>query len=186
MPAEAHRRFRADLRARADRGRLQHSEQLAVHSEKTVAVAEWITTRGTPEQKERHRAGLLPTAEVVEAMTDEAFQPLNHRPLYARDGAERLQAYLRQFPEHANATLTAFDLTITVTDATTATEAQWEIVRELQRALPDALVNLRAHQLAWKRHPNTPTMTVFGVRVKYKMGLFILCREYAAPDDGVA
>jgi hypothetical protein len=183
VPAEAHRRFRADLRARAERGDKRHSAELAVHSEKTVVVAEWIATRGTPDQQERHAAGLLPIAEVVEAMTDDAFQVLNHRPIYAHDGAERLQAYLRQFPEYANATVTPFDLTITVDDARTASEAQWEIVRELQQALPDALVNLRAHQLAWKRHPNAPRLTVFGVRVKYKVGPFTLCREYDAPGD---
>jgi hypothetical protein len=48
--------------------------------------------------------------------------------------------------------------------------------------LPGATVTLRAHRLAWKRDAEAPAITVFGARVKYKLGSFTLCREYAAPD----
>jgi len=72
-------------------------------------------------------------------------------------------------------------VTVTATYVQTATEAQWALIQELQAALPGATVTLRAHRLAWKRDAEAPAITVFGARVKYKLGPFTLCREYAAP-----
>ena len=182
VPAEAHRRFRADLRARAERKRQERVAQLAIWEEKQRVMTEWVAARGTPEQRARHAAGALPMAEVVDAMTDEAFQPLSGWPIYARDGADRLQAHIRTFPEYATATVTLADLAITVHDAKIMSQAQWALVQALQQALPGAIVTLRVHRLAWKRDPHAPGITVFGARVKYKHGPFTLCHEYAAPD----
>jgi hypothetical protein len=179
VPPEAHRRFRTDLRARAERRQQERAAQLAVFEEKKRVAAEWIATRGTPEQQARHAAGVLPIAEAVELMTDETFRPLDRWPVYPLDGAERLQAHLRQFPQFAHATVTTRDLVITVADAQRASAAQWALVQELQRALPGATVTLRAHRLAWKLNAAAPTIVVFGARVKYKLGPFMLCREYA-------
>jgi hypothetical protein len=182
IPAEAHRRFRADLRARAEQKSQAHAAQLAIFEEKKRVAADWIAARGTADQQARHAAGVLPMAEAVELMTVETFRPLDPWPIYPLDGAERLQAFLRQFPQHARAVVTSLDLAITVSDVHTATEAQWTLVQALQQALAGAIVTLRAHRLAWKRDPQAPTITVFGARVKYKVGPFTLCREYAAPD----
>jgi hypothetical protein len=151
VPPEAHRRFRADLRARAERRQQERAAQLAVFEEKKRVAAEWIATRGTAEQQARHAAGVLPIAEAVDLMTEEIFRPLSRWPIYPLDGAERLQAHLRQFTKSAQATVTPQDLAITVADAKTASSAQWALVQELQKALPDAAVTIRAHRLAWKR-----------------------------------
>jgi hypothetical protein len=183
VPAEAHRRFRADLRARVEEKREAHAAQLAIHEEKKRAVAEWVGTYGTPDQQARHTAGMLSVEEAVEGMTDQAYRCLRSFPLYARDGAERLQAYLRQSPAYAKAIVTPLDLAITVCDAPDATAAQWEGMQEIKAVLPAAAITLRAHRLAWKGHPDSPTLTVFGVRVKLTVGPFTLCREYAAPDE---
>lgn len=182
VPVEAHRRFRADLRARAEQKQQAHAAQLTIYEEKKRVTAEWIAARGTPEQQTRHAAGVLPMAEAVELMTAETFQPLEPWPMYPLDGAERLQTHLRQFPEYTRATVTPLDLAITVHDVQTASQSQWALVQDLQRALPGAAITLRAHRLAWKRDPAAPGLTVFGARVKYKLGPFTLCREYAAPD----
>src|SRR3954452_2078205 len=63
VPAEAHRRFRADLRAQRDRNLKTRAEQLAQHEEKKRFVAEWIAAHGTPEQRTRANAGVLPIEE---------------------------------------------------------------------------------------------------------------------------
>ena len=186
IPAEAHRRFRADLRARGDRNRQERAAQLAVHQEKKVAIAEWIAAHGTPEQQTRHAAGMLPLEEAIEGMTDELFAVVGDRPLYARDGAARLQAHLRQFPQYADAVVTELDLIVTGTEAVKATAAQWALVQELHSLVPDAAVNLRVHTLAWKPDRQAPTLTLFGVVVTCKIGPFTLRREYAAPDTGTA
>lgn len=182
VPPEAHRRFRADLRDRAEQKRQAHAAQLSVHEEKKRVAAEWIAVHGSPEQQARQAAGVLPVSEVVELITAEMLRPLDAWPIYPLDGAERLQARVRQDPQYDRVTITLQDLAITVKDSPTATEAQWTLVQALQQALPDAAVTLRAHRLAWKKEPRAPTLTVFGARVKYKHGPFTLCREYAAPD----
>jgi hypothetical protein len=74
------------------------------------------------------------------------------------------------------------ELTIIGSDAVKATEAQWERVQELQRVFPDATVVLREHRISWKGHPDTPTLTMYGVLVSCKIGPFDVRREYAAPD----
>lgn len=182
VPPEAHRRFRADLRSRAEQKREEWVAEQATYQEKQRVIAEWVATHGTADQQARHAAGVLPVAEAVEAMTDLGYQPLSRFPLYPLDGAERLQAHLRQYPAYAKVVVTLRDLAITVQDAPDATAQQWARVQEIQQALPEAAATLRAHQLSWKGHPDTPTLTVFGVRVKLKVGPFTLCREYAAPD----
>jgi hypothetical protein len=185
VPAEAHRRFRADLRARADRNRQERAAQLAVHQEKKAEIAVWIATHGTTEQQTRHAAGMLPMEEAIEAMTDEAFAAVGDRPVYPRDGASRLQGHLRQFPQYANASVTELDLIVTGAEAVKATAAQWALVQALQAVVPDATVNLRVHTLAWKTDRQAPMLTLFGAVVTLRVGPFTLRREYQAPDSGV-
>ena len=96
VPPEAHRRFRADLRAKEERNRHDRAEQLALHEEKKRFIAEWIAANGTDEQKVRQAAGVLPMAEAIEGITDREFAVDGRLPLYSRDGAERLQTFLRE------------------------------------------------------------------------------------------
>jgi hypothetical protein len=112
-----------------------------VHEEKKRVVAEWVATHGTPEQQARHAAGMLPMAEVVEGMTDEAFAALADWPRYQRGGAAQLQAHLCQFPQHADVVVTTLDLEVTSKNAVTATAEQWAVVQRIQALVPDATVN---------------------------------------------
>lgn len=182
VPLEAHRRFRADLRARREHNQQERAAQLALHEEKKRFIAEWIAAHGTPEQQARQAAGMLPMEEVIEAMTDEAFSALRDRPLYTRDGVAGMQAHLRQFPEYAGAVVTPADLVVTGSNAVKASAAQWAAVKELQALLPDANVTLRIHKLNWKREPKGPALTLVGVLVTRKAGPFTFRREYVGPE----
>ena len=179
VPAEAHRRFRADLRARRERNLQDRAAQLALHEEKKRFIADWIAANGTPEQRERQAASMLPMEEAIEAITDHAFAALAHQPRYIHDGAERLQAHLRQFPDYANAVVATTDLVVTGANAVKATSAQWAAVQQIQTGLPGASVVLRVHKIAWKRDGTAPALTVFGVLVTSKIGPFTIRREYA-------
>ena len=183
VPAEAHRRFRADLRTRREENLRQRAEQLALHEEKQRVIAEWVEARGTPEQRSRQAAGVLPMAEVIELMADEAFAAIAEHPRYVRDGVERLQAHLRQFPQYTTAVVTGADLVVTSKDAGQATAAQWALVQELRDRLPDATVTLRMHRLSWKHDASAPTLTVYGALVTRRVGPFTFRREYVAPDS---
>lgn len=182
VPPEAHRRFRADLAAKHDRNQQERAAQLALHEEKKRYIGAWIAEYGTPEQQARQAAGVLPMEEAIEAITDQAFAAIADHPPYARDGADRLQAHLRESPEYADAVVSYVDLVVVSSNAIKATAAQWAVVQSVQKALPGATVTLRAHRLSWKRQVQAPILTLFGVLVTQKVGPFVLRREYAAAN----
>jgi hypothetical protein len=182
VTAEAHRRFRADLRERKERNRQARAAQLAVHEEKRRFVSKWISAQGTPEQQARQEAGMLPIEEAIEIITNHAFAAIGDQPRYVRDGAARLQAYLRQFPKYATAVVTPLELAVTSSNALGATEAQWKLIREFQRVLPSSTIVLRQHTLRLKRDRETPALQLFGILVTCRRDVVTLRREFMAPD----
>ena len=183
VPLEAHHRFRADLRARREQNLKSRAEQLALHEEKKRFVADWIAAHGTPDQQARIAAGVLPMEEAIEAITDEAFAALANRQRYNHDGVERLQNHIRQLSQHADIVVARDDLLVTSADAKEMTAAQWAMVQEIGKLLPDATVTLRLHKLAWRRDTHAPTMTLRGVLVTSRVGPFTLRREYAPSSE---
>jgi len=182
VPPEAHRRFRADLRARREENLRQRAEQLALHEEKKRFAAEWIATHGTPDQQARHAAGVLPMEEAVEAMTDQAFAALAEWPRYEHDGVERLQQHVRQLRHAADAVVTRSDLVVTSASAKGMTAAQWALSQKSQHAVPDASVTLRVHKLAWKQDRTVSLPPIAALLVTTRLGPFLLRREYAMPQ----
>lgn len=182
VPPEAYRRFSDDLRARTERNREIRTRELGVHDEKERVIAEWVVARGTPDQQDRHAAGMLSIKEVLEGMADDAFAAAGERPRYVRDGISRLESYLRQFPQYAKVVVTKADFLVTSANAEHANEAQWALKQELEKLLPDATLTLRLHRLSWTKDPKAPTLTLFGVLVTRKAGPFTLRREYLAPE----
>jgi hypothetical protein len=185
VPAEAHRRFRADLRERAERNRQERATQLALHEEKKRHIAEWVAACGTEEQKLRQADGMLPMDEAVEGITDQAFEAASHLPLYVHDGATRLQEFLRKATGQNDIVVAPADLRVRSVHAVRATAAQWSVVQHLRSQLPDANVVLREHVLHSKRHDGVEPLTVFGVLVTTKHGPFVLRREYVVDESGV-
>ena len=183
VPLEAHRRFRADLRARRERNQQERGAQLALHEEKKRVIAEWIGAFGSPEQQSRHAAGVLPMEEAIEAMTDRAFAALRDRQRYAHDGAADLQTYLRRSPEHRDLIVTRDDLVVTSANADKMTAGQWALVNEVQTLMPEATVTLRVHKLGWKRDLQVALPPIFGVLVTQRVGPFTLRREYSVPGE---
>ncbi len=181
LPAEAHRRFRADLRGRRDRLQQEHAAQRLVHEEKKQFAAEWISQHGTAEQKDRLRAGMLPLDEAIAAITDHVFASCGHTQ-YVKDGLARLQAHLRSHNDYRDAEVAPNELGVTTTAATKATAGQWELVKALQSEMPDATVTLRVHRLMWKRVPQAPSLTIASVLVTRKLGPLTLRREYLTPE----
>ena len=183
VPAEAHRRFRDDLRQRDDRNRQERAAQLALHEEKKRFIAEWIATNGTEEQRLRHADGMLPMDEAIEGITDEAFEAASDMPLYTHDGATRLHEFLRKATGLNDVTVSAADVLVRSVHAVKATAGQWSVIRHLRELLPDANVVLREHVLRSKRHDGVEPLTVFGVLVTKKHGPFVLRREYVVTNQ---
>jgi hypothetical protein len=187
VPPEAYRRFCVDENARKNRGKDIFQRELTIHEEKERLIAEWVSMHGTSDQRDRYAAGMLPLAEVLEGMADREFAAAGDRPRYALDGVERLQTHLRQLPQYAQVVVTKSDLRVTTTRAEDATETQWELMRELRALFPHADVTLQRHRLQWACDHHAPTVTVWGVLVRRKIGPFNVRREYLAPapDDSV-
>ena len=177
VPPEAHRRFRADLRAKRDQNLKTRAEQLAQHEEKKRFVATWIAEHGTPEQQARQAAGVLPIEEAIEAMADHAFAPLADRRRYMADGTSRIQETVNNSLGSTDTTISATDVAVTSTNAETMTSAQWAAVNEIRNTLPEASVVLRVHSVSWKKD-RTITVPCFGILVTQRFGPFTLRREF--------
>jgi hypothetical protein len=186
LPPEAYRRFCADERERMQRGQDEFKRGYAVHEEKARLVADWVSTYGSPSQRERHAAGLLPVAEVIEGMADQEFAAAVSRPRYVPDGVERLQAFLRRHEQYANVVLMKVDLDVRTERAEDATEAQWSMLSELRAVFPHVDVTLQRHTLTWTRDASAPKLTMYGVLVRRKIGPFNIRREFVAPDRNVS
>jgi hypothetical protein len=189
VPPEAYRRFCADERERTQRGHEEFTRGYAVHEEKKRLIADWVAKYGSPSQQERHAAGLLPIAEVLEGMADEEFAAAVSRPRYVADGIERLQAFLRQHPQYAHVIVAKPELEVRTERAEAATEAQWSMLSELRAMFPAADVTLQRHTLTWLRDSSAPTLTIYGVLVRRRIGPFNIRREFVAPSaptsDGI-
>lgn len=182
VPREAHRRFRADQRAKRERDHLERAEQLRQHEEKKRFVDAWLAEHGSADVNARNAAGVLPMAEAVEAMTNAVFAAVSHYSPYPYDGLQRLQARLdRDHPER-RIIVTEANLRVDAEPVQTATSAQWAMVREIQAALPEATVVLRRHRMFVLGRQNLPSTHAFGVLVTLKRGPLVLRREFTAPD----
>ncbi|HEX7084781.1 MAG TPA: hypothetical protein VF198_00345 [Vicinamibacterales bacterium] len=185
VPLEAFRRYHADLRERRARGLAEREAQTLVHGERTRLVHEWITAHGTPDQRERLAAGLLPLEEGIDAMAADAFQALARFREYQvhGPGPAQLQAHLRQFPDYADALVTRSDLRVVNRALPAATPRQWAFLRQVQAAVPDATVLLRERCLIWTRDPRAPKLRHVTVLAIKKVGPITLRRELWVPDD---
>jgi hypothetical protein len=181
VPLEAYKRFTADLKKRRERTTQERSAQLAIHEQKRRAVAQWVAEHGTDDQRARQAAGVLPMQEVIDAMADEAFRALDDRPRYAHDGAERLQAFLRQSARFTNAVVTPDDLVAVGKPAITATRLQWAFMEGIRAQVPDANVTLRKYDLSWARDSRASKLVACSVIVVKRIGVISVRREFAAP-----
>ena len=182
VPPEAHRRFRADQRAYQEKVRQDQISQAALHEEKKQFIAGWISTNGTEEEKARHASGVLPMAEAIARISDQVFAPVDTRPVYVHDGAQRLQRSIRQFTGSADAVVTPADVVVRSAHAIMASAEEWAAIREIQERLPEAHTVLRHHLLLSRRHQGVPSLVIIGALVTLKHGPFVLRREYIVSD----
>ncbi|MCL4848857.1 MAG: hypothetical protein KJ066_20085 [Acidobacteria bacterium] len=181
VPREALRRFRADVNEAKARRARERAEHLRIHDERRSATAAWVAAHGTADQQARLEAGLLPMAEVVEAMADEAFRPLADRPRYRRDGQALMQAHVQQWIGQPVDVAPA-DFTVIGHPARSATSRQWAILQAFKAVVPDAVVHLHCREFTWTRDRAVPRLTRLTVVVTKKVGAMTLRREYLLPD----
>ena len=182
VPPEAHRRFRADQRTYREQVRQDQIAQAALHEEKKRFIAEWISANGTDDEKARQAAGVLPMPEAVARITDQVLAPINSRPVYSHDGAQRLQNFIRQVTGSADIVVAPGDVVARSAHAVMASAEEWAAIREIQERLPEAQAVLRHHLLLSRRHKGVPSILIIGALVTLKHGPFVLRREYIVSD----
>lgn len=185
VPPEAHRRFRADLRAERDQNLKTRAAQLAQHEEKKRFAATWIAEHGTPEQRVRQAAGVLPIEEAIEAMTDHAFTALADLARYVADGPAQIQNAVKRLTPGSEPMVSTADVIVTSSNAETMTASQWAIVGKFRNRTPDATVVLRVHNVSWKKDRTITVGPFFGIRVTQCIGPFTLRREFAVDDESI-
>lgn len=181
LPAEAFRRFTADLQQRREQAIRTRESQYAVHLERRRVVHHWIAAHGTPDQQARVAAGMLPLDEGIAAMTTEAFAPLGHLSTYTRDGAARIQAHLRTHSRFADVVVTPDTVAVAGRLLTEATAAQWDVMEEIRRAVPDASVVLRERVVSTTAVAGAPVLRLVTVVATKKVGSVTLRREFLVP-----
>jgi hypothetical protein len=105
------------------------------------------------------------------------------RSPYVRDGADRLQVFLRRFPQHHDVVINGFDLAVSARNAGQATRSQWALLQEIKAVIPDANVTLRVREISWKCDHKAPKLTLFTVLVTKKCGAVSLRREFLASSE---
>jgi hypothetical protein len=181
VPAEAYRRFTADLQQRREQAMRTREVQHAVHLKRRRVVHDWIAAHGTPDQQARVAAGMLPLDEGIEAMAADAFSGLAHLPTYARDGAARLQAHLRAHSRFAEVVVTPDTVAVAGRLLTEATATQWDVMEEIRRAVPDASTVLRERLLSTTAVAGAPVLRLVTVVATRKVGPVTLRREFLVP-----
>ena len=183
VPLEACRRFQNDLRIRNGQAEMQREHDVVVNAERRHAMEEWVAAHGTPDQRERFAAGMLPRSEWLAAVADSTFAPLAPLSLYDSNGARCLQAFLRQLPAYVSVVVTKADYRVITRVLPTATPVQWEWVQWIRRAIPHANVHLRERELVWTRDASAPRHRTHTILVTTKVGSLTLRREFVMPDS---
>lgn len=167
-------RDRAERLAENERIKQARAEETA-HREaqdmtENTQVNEWVATQGTPNQRARHAAGLLARDEVLDAIEEEAFKPLQGRSMpYEKMQAKDVCTCEDYSPCHVGFSSCSAD---------SATAEEWEKMEGIKALLPSAEVQLRTHTGESKHCDETVTRN--GLRVTVTVGAFEFSREYAA------
>jgi hypothetical protein len=177
------RRFRADLKVDEERRARTKEQYERRHAERKAAADRWLAEHGTEEQKARYAAGVLPIREVVEAITDQVFEPLSLRRVFRSDGYDHLQRHARHWTRDPTLVIPPREFLDFRGLAHSATAAQWARIQEFQAAVPDADVRLHRREYIWKGHSDVPILRHFTILVTKAEGPFVLRREYLVPGE---
>lgn len=183
VPKEALRRFRADVKATRERRARERVEHVRLRDERWTTMVAWVDEHGTPDQKARLAARLLPPSEIKEAMANEAFRALSHLPRYTHDGPERLRAHVEQCLGRKRQHVSESDYVVFGHQMHTITDRQWTVLHDIRAAVPDAHVDLHLREFIWRRDPGVPRISQLTAVATRKMGAVLLRREYLVSHD---
>lgn len=167
--AEWQRRYDEYVGWKAARSQAELDRRLAAAKARQDQIDAFLA-RAPESLRKRAARGLLPEADLIAAMRDEAFAAIAELPRY-----ERLRdADVRRELDADDDAEVSYD----VDDADSASDADLALIELIEAALPDAAVTLRVH--TGSIDGCDETVTRYSVRVVRRVGEFEFSREYAA------
>lgn len=132
---------KAEIQAAAERAKARQAAEeqarQAAEARREQQIADWVAEFGTPSQRKRFQADLLPEKEVIDGMRAAAFAPIEHLPRYKKiTAAEVIES--DGYDDDAEVKFRVFDLE-------EATEEEFEMMERVSDLLPAAQMTLREH-----------------------------------------
>lgn len=164
-------------RVLAERDRLEEErreqkqrEKQARAEAKRQQVATWVQEHGTESQKRRHAVDLLDDQEVIDAMRDLAFSPLDPFKPYEKINSGDV--------EHEDNSGWGCDGDVEFgAENSCASEETFAQLEEMQKLLPDATITPRLHTATCNRCGSEATKP--SLLAKITVGVFEFHRDYA-------
>lgn len=143
------------------------------------AIAAWVTKCGTPNQRARFAAGVLPEPEVIDAMADEVFGAVSAARFRAVTREECLAALN---PYDAEAIGDDAEVTCDVRDLDALTAAQWDALEAIRAQLPEG-AQLKARRIQCGLYDNCRDTDIvrYDIHAKVHSGPFAFVRRFACP-----
>ena len=161
-------------KARQERHKAEEAAKLEAQRKKKEAIAEWVAAKGTPSQKERLAENLLPDEEIITAMRDEIFRPLDAFPRYQKIKASDVcTCDYGDYGEYC-------DCDFWAADKKEATEEEFRKMKQIRTLMPNAVVTLREHGGNSERCDNEFYRS--GILVSVNTGAFQFSREYGVEE----
>jgi len=152
------------------------ADKAAAAARRADQLAQWLATKGTDSMRKRAARGLLPEDDLIAAIRNEAYAPL--------DGFKRFE---RLTDDEVKAFVDAADFDQAVVyetrEADSASDEDIELMERMEASVPAATCTLMAHEGKLDDDDQEVSLMRYSVRVEVKVGEFDFSREYATESD---
>lgn len=169
---------KADNAAKKIRTEKEHAERMIRYAaekkqeetdrlKKKEQIVAWVAEKGTESQKARLAENLLPEKEIIDAIRDEAYRPL--------DNYERYEKIITS--DVCDCEYDYCNVEFDANNKHEATENEFDLMQEFKKLMPGSTVTIREHKGESECCEKTVTRT--GIMVKVTVRTFNFSREYA-------
>ena len=157
----------------------EKAEAERVSAAKKVQIEKWVAENGTENQKKRYEINLLPEAEVIDAIRDEAYRMLDGFARYEKMSAADVCTCEDHYNDEGSLTECDVDYETWKADGATAEEyeALEKIAGTVKKAHPDAIATMMDHVGTSEACENEVIRK--SAKVEIEAGTFKFSREYA-------
>lgn len=138
-----------------------------------LQLSQWVAEKGTDNQKARFAEGFLPQKEIIDAIRNEAFAPLDGFPRYERITVEEVQETCSEDyygDRH--------EVTFINSEKDKLTAQEFDRLQEMRRLMPEATIYVREHEGVCRDDDCDGRLFRNSYHVTMKIGELNLTREY--------